>query len=96
VPTEVERKGEQKVVDYAVAKGCLILKLNVFGRRGWPDRLFIYKGKVFFVEFKRVGEEPSKLQQEIHARIRQHGVTVYNVDKWADGIDIVGSITKEG
>jgi hypothetical protein len=91
----LEKVGEQKVVDYAVAKGCLVLKLNVLGRRGWPDRLFVHKGKVFFIEFKRAGEPPSKLQSVIHDRIRKHGISVYVFDNWSRGIDLVHSLTKE-
>ena len=95
VDRALEKAGEQKVVDYATAKGCLVLKLNVIGRRGWPDRLFLFKSKVFFIEFKREGEEVNKLQQEIHARIRQHGLQVFVVDSWTDGIDTISNLTKE-
>lgn len=91
-----ESFAETKVSEFAIAKGMLVLKLNVVGRRGWPDRLFIHKGIVFFIEFKRQGEQPSKLQEAIHARIKQHGVRVYVVDSWAHGIDLISSIAKEG
>jgi hypothetical protein len=93
-PSDLEKVTEQTVVDYAVAHGCLVLKLNVTGRRGWPDRMFIYKGKVFFIEFKRTGEKPSKLQEEIHARLRQHEIAVYIVDSWSRGINLVSHITQ--
>lgn len=95
MPSELEKVSEQKVVDYAVKKGCLVLKLNVIGRRGWPDRLFIFKGKVFFIEFKRQGEMPGKLQEIIHGRIREHGVEVHVVDSWSAGIDVVHNLTTE-
>jgi len=91
----LEKIDEQKVVSFAESKGFMVLKLNVLGRRGWPDRLFVYKGKVFFIEFKRVGEEPAKLQQEIHARIRSHNIDVHVVDNWADGSDIIRKVAKE-
>jgi hypothetical protein len=91
----LEKIDEQKVVSFAESKGFMVLKLNVLGRRGWPDRMFVYKGKVFFIEFKRAGETPAKLQQEIHARIRSHNVDVYVVDNWADGSDIIRNVAKE-
>jgi hypothetical protein len=94
-PSELEKVSEQKVVDYAVARGCLVLKLNVLGRRGWPDRLFIFKGKVFFIEFKRAGEKPGKLQEVIHGRLKQHGAMVYVVDSWSRGIELVNDLTQE-
>jgi hypothetical protein len=90
----LEKVGEQKVVNFATSNGCLVLKLNVLGQRGWPDRMFIYKGKVFFIEFKQVGLEPNKLQSEIHARIRQHQIDVHVIDNWSDGIEIISQITK--
>ena len=91
----LENVTENKVTDYAVERGCLFLKLNVIGRRGWPDRLFIFRGKTFFIEFKRLGEPPTKLQKEIHGRIRAHGVEVYVVDNWSDGFSLVYRITQD-
>jgi hypothetical protein len=57
--------------------------------------MFIYKGKVFFIEFKRADEEPTKLQKEIHARLRHHEIAVYVVDSWSRGVDLVSHITQE-
>jgi hypothetical protein len=94
-PALLERVDEQKVVNFAESKGFIVLKLNVMGRRGWPDRMFLYKGAIFFIEFKRIGEEPNKIQLEIHARIRRHNVNVYTVDNWADGANLIGKIAKE-
>ena len=87
--SRLESEDETKVCDYATSIGFLVLKLNVIGRRGWPDRLFIYRGKVFFIEFKRTGEKPGRLQEIIHERIRAHGVEVYVVDSWSRGIELV-------
>lgn len=86
---------EQKVTEYAVQKGCLHLKLNVMGRRGWPDHLYIFQGHVLFIEFKRQGEKPTKLQEHIHEQLRGHKCGVRVVDNLALGIDIIYNFTKD-
>jgi len=54
-----------------------ILKLNVKGRRGWPDRLILWQGgHSLFIEFKRPDEEPRKLQSYIHGILREMGFKV--------------------
>jgi Holliday junction resolvase-like predicted endonuclease len=81
----LERVVETKVTEYAQQKGCKALKLNIQGRRGWPDRLYLYKGQVLFIEFKRLGENARKLQEYIHAQLRNDGFTVAVVDIEREG-----------
>jgi hypothetical protein len=45
-----------------VELGIESIKLNLSGNRGWPDTLFLFDGHVFFIEFKRPGEEATELQ----------------------------------
>lgn len=89
----LERAIEEVVVDYATNKGVLYLKLNVLGRRGWPDRIFVANGRVLFVEFKAPGEEPRKLQEEIHARLRRARCPVAVVDSVESGIAAIEDLT---
>ena len=57
---------ERKVVCWAERRGVLHTKLNIQGRRGWPDRVFWVRGGLpLFIEFKRPGERPTKLQQHV-------------------------------
>jgi len=45
--------------------------------RGWPDRLLLWPWRnVLFVEFKRPGEQPRKLQHYVHELIRAIGFEV--------------------
>lgn len=70
-------------------KSCAWAKLT-FGIRsfkittyvGVPDRLFLHKGKVIFVEFKRLGEKPRVIQEHVHRVLRDEGFTVYVVDNF--------------
>lgn len=89
--SKLEVKIEEKVVEYAVVKySCMVLKLNVWGRRGWPDRLFLLPGpKMIFIEFKRASEEPRKLQEYVHGRLRALGFRVEVVDNVSDGKCII-------
>lgn len=54
-----------------------VRKMNGMGMRSWPDRCFyVPGGKPFFIEFKRVGEEPTKLQADTIADLRRDGYDV--------------------
>jgi len=62
--------------------GLRSLKLNVKGRRGYPDRLFFVPGgKPTFIELKRPGEQPRPLQKHIHKILRKLG---YHVETHSD------------
>lgn len=55
---------ERAVCAYAKAKGCLVMKLAGPNQKGQPDRMFIYRGKVLFIEFKAPGKKPTALQEK--------------------------------
>ena len=72
---------EKKVCARADRMGILHVKLNIRGRRGWPDREFLIRGgKPLFIEFKRPGEEPEPIQEFIHGQLRDAGYTVLVID----------------
>jgi hypothetical protein len=75
---------------HAHARGWTSRKMNGFGFRAWPDRLFIppvwkrvskstslRQGKTFWVEFKRPGEEPTEEQWRLIFDLRKRGERVY-------------------
>lgn len=73
---------ENFVEDYLVALieglGGECLKLEVKGRRGWPDRLCLTQGKMFFVECKRPeGGRLSALQAVRIRRLEELGAPIY-------------------
>lgn len=61
-------------------------KMNGLGFRDWPDRLFIPPRPVkpmrraFWVEFKRLGEEPTPAQGKRIEDLRRRGERVYVCD----------------
>lgn len=76
---------EHKVCLFARRQGVLVIKLTLLGRIGWPDRLFLYMGKILFIEFKRVGEVPRPAQVYIHSLLRKHQFEVLVTDNETEG-----------
>lgn len=73
----LESKIEQSFKRYCVKKDVLCLKMIAAGDNGYPDRLIIGKGFMFFIEFKRPSCYPSPLQIYIHETLRNLGQTVF-------------------
>lgn len=57
--------------------------------------MFLFRGKVLFIEFKRLGENPTLIQQYVHAEIRAHGVPVEVVDNVGDAGRILDEFTSD-
>ena len=81
----LEKQIEAKVCDYAKTKGVLAYKFTSPARAAVPDRMFIYKGRVFFIEFKREGQKPTPAQEREHNRMRQQMVNVFVIDNVPEG-----------
>ena len=79
---------ERHVCKFAKKMGWVEFKLNSSSIRGIPDRLFLYKGLVLFVEFKKRGETPTAFQAHIHKLFLKQGFTVYLIDDINAGKDL--------
>lgn len=90
---KLEKEIEKPVVKWARANGWLVLKLNVQGRRGWPDDLFVGGPPlcVLMIEFKRPGERPRKLQDWTIRQLQKKGLEVYVCDNKDDAVRILAS-----
>lgn len=65
-----------------------IIKLNLVGRRGWPDRLVLWEGRnAVFIEFKVPGAKPRPLQAYVHNIIDRLGFTVLVYDNAEEALD---------
>lgn len=91
-PDTLESRIEQKTTEYATKLGMMNLKLNVKGQTGWPDRLYIWKGHVWFIEFKAPKQKPRPLQEEIHKRLRAHFIEVRVADNLIDSKEIIDEL----
>ena len=83
----LEKIIESQVCEYAKTLGVICYKFTSPNRRSVPDRLFVMpKGKgVFFIEFKRKGQQPTPSQTAEIAKIRAQGIFVGVVDNIAAG-----------
>lgn len=52
--------------------------------RGFPDVGFLRDGVIKFVEYKRPGEEPTKIQLAWHRKLRDKGFQVAVIDQAAE------------
>ena len=84
--TGLERGLEARCVARIEALGGEALKLQLLGRRGWPDRTIFLPGvPVWFVEFKRPGKGRISVQQtKWHKNLRYLGHAVYIIDNDKD------------
>lgn len=70
---------EKKVTEWAEDVGFIAIKFTPKGDRGWPDHLFISPtGDHIWIEFKRPGKKPTKLQwHRIHQILDNMGRAEY-------------------
>ena len=77
----MEKQIEDDFVAHAESLGCLVRKLVVLNKRGWPDRtIFCPHGVVLILEFKRPGGKPSRQQVQYIAELTARGFEAYVVD----------------
>ena len=89
---DIETKFVQELTRYSYASNreIVILKLSVPGFRGWPDRLILWPGRgVLFIEFKRPGETPRRLQEYVHKIITRLGFEVEVHDDYRVALESV-------
>jgi hypothetical protein len=58
----------------------LYYKFKSPANSGVPDRIMIGHGMTIFVELKKPGEKPRKLQERVISRMKEHGASVYVID----------------
>ena len=88
----LEKQIEAKVCDYAKKFGVGVYKFTSPARAAVPDRMFMYKGRVFFIEFKREGQKATPAQEREHNRMRQHQINVFVVDNVEQGVIVIATM----
>ena len=84
---ELEARIEARAVRWARRNGWIVLKQGgPFNPSGYPDRLFFKNGIYVWIEFKRPGEGPTKLQHQRIAELRRQRALVYVCDSSDDAI----------
>lgn len=85
----LEKKIENTVSEYARSNGMMAYKFSSPGRAAVPDRMMIYNGLVFFIEYKAEGKKPTPAQQREHAKLRDQNMVVFVVDNIPLGKEII-------
>lgn len=80
----LEKEIEKKGCEYAFKRGWLEFKTVSPSRRGFPDRTYIRRGSVIFVEWKRADEDATVQQKKLHKEMRKHGAVVYVINNLED------------
>ncbi len=85
----LEKDIERKVCAHAKKIGMEVYKFSSPARAAVPDRMFLYKKYVFFIEFKATGKKPTAQQVREHNRMSEQGVDVFIVDNVNNGKFII-------
>lgn len=80
---------EQPACDFAKNRGWFEAKIASSNKNGMPDRIFIRRGQVMFIEFKRPGEDASPQQKRRHREIRKHGIPVHVCDNLEEARELL-------
>lgn len=86
----LESATEKKASTYAESIGYISLKINVVAQRGWPDHLYINaQGYHVWIEYKKLGEKPSKLQKHRLWQLWKQNTEAHWTDNYAEAKDIL-------
>lgn len=93
----LEKDIEKAIGTYAKSKGCLYYKFTSPNNRSVPDRIIVAPGgAVGFLEVKRAGQCPTKLQTIELNKLKQMGCTVAWVDSVPEGKAFVDKVRLSG
>jgi Holliday junction resolvase-like predicted endonuclease len=86
---QIEADIEKPAVKYAESRGWKVRKVRWLCRRGAPDRFFVRRGRIIFIEFKALGE-PLDVHQQIEiAELRSEGIEVFVIDNLRTAYEIL-------
>lgn len=90
-PTVKESTIVAKIVSTLRGKGCFVTKLHGGPNQqaGLPDLLVVRDGRAFFLEVKRPGQSPTKLQEHTLAKLRDVGAVAVCVRSVEEAISAV-------
>ena len=83
---------ERAVCDYARKHGVMAMKLAGPNQKGQPDRMFLFKGKVIFIEFKAPRGKPTPLQEKWLRDLRTQKFIAVVCEDAADGKWLIDQI----
>ena len=78
-----EGKIQTSIVRYGKSQGFWVLRFEVMSMAGFPDLLLLGHGRIAFIEVKRPGKKPTKLQFKRLDQISEHDIPAI----WCDNIN---------
>lgn len=90
--SEIEETTGKEAGRWAKSIGIplLYLKLNILGRKGFPDRMVLGRpAKILFMEFKQPGEKARPLQKYVHTLLRSLGFRVEVHDNVTEAVEAI-------
>ena len=84
-----EAQLERKVVEFCREYKLLTYKFSSPAHRGVPDRIILYRGRALFLELKRPGKKPTKLQERELEELRAAGCAAHWSDNFQAACDII-------
>lgn len=91
----LEKTIEAKAVRAAKERGWRSYKFSSPAHRGVPDRLFLRDGRAVFIEFKRPGKKPTRLQARELELIRETGCKAEWTDSVERALEILGETRRK-
>lgn len=76
----LERDIQNSVVSFARRIGVIAHKFSSEARRNVPDYLFLYDGRIYFIEFKATGKKARDGQAKEIKKLRDAGFDVDVID----------------
>ena len=90
---------ENKVEKYLKAEilkiGGKAFKFSSPGNNGVPDRIVLIKGRCYFVELKRPGEDLRPLQKVVRKQFKKLGFDVYVIDSFKKVDEFIREVQNE-
>lgn len=91
----LEKDLEKKIVRHCQTQGIWCRKFSSPNARGVPDRILAKNGKVMFLELKRLGNTPTKLQLREIDTLNAHGVHASWVDNYQVAVERIDDFFAE-
>ncbi len=95
-PKKREKSIESYFTDKIKAIGGMCYKFVSPGNSGVPDRVVLYKGCVAFIELKRPGKKPRKLQSLVMRDIIKQGVPAFAINSKEQVDSFIAWLTIDG
>ena len=88
--SKLEKDEEAAIKKWCDKRGLLFIKFTPMGEKGWPDRIAILPdGTHVWIELKRNGKKPTKLQHHRMNTLKQSNVIITWYDSAEECIDFL-------